>query len=275
MVKDKITLNVLADISKRIGSTTIITPNSPSRVKSSDRALVVFNGSNIDIGDKLKEIKMLKDEGVSISIAFSFMGDKIVEEEKIISYLRPDNVYKEQDILELKSIANRYSYVVAPTLTISTMSKVVGGFIDNFLTNVIWTFLYMGKDVYIDFTSTQNYLGEPCKNQAIERLIGKRISAIKDLGAIEIKSGNYLNTILKKASHKSNTNIDLDSIFASVDKISKSAPIKKQSGKKILTGRDIEELARDNNSITLQKGSIITPLAKDKIRDLGISVNYL
>ncbi len=275
MVKNKITLNVLADISKRIASTTIVTPNSPSIVKTNSRALIVFNGSNIDIGDKLREIKMLKDEGVSISIAFSFMGDKIVDEEKIIDYLKPERVYKEEDILELKSIANRYSYVVAPTLTISTMSKVAGAFIDSFVSNIIWTFLYMGKEVYIDFTSTQNYLGQACNNPAIERLIGRQASAIKDLGATEIKAGNYIGTILKKISYKENLDLNVDVNLSSIGKASSSLARKDQNAKKVLTGRDIEELARDNSSITLQKGSIITPLAKDKLRSLGISVNYL
>lgn len=275
MVKDKITLNVLADISKRIGSTTVITPKSPSRLESKDRALVIFNGSNIEVGDKLREIKMLKDQGVSISIAFSFMGDQILEEEKIINYLRPDNVYKEEDILELKAIANRYSYVIAPTLTISTMSKVVGGFIDNFLSNVIWTFLYMGKDVYIDFTSTQYYLGETCKNPAIAKVIARQVSAIKDLGAREIKSGSYLSTILKKAQYKADSSIDLEEIFGSLDIKTNTIPKMATSSKRILTGRDIEKISKDDKSISLQKGSIITPLAKDRIRELGISINYI
>lgn len=286
MVKDKITLNVLADISRKIGSTTVITPKSASRTELNERALVIFNGSNIGIDEKLKEIKMLKDKGVSISIAFSFMGDKIVNENGIIDYLKPDQIYKEEDILQLKSIANRYSYVIAPTLTINTMSKVTKGFIDSFLSNIVWTFLYMGKKVYIDFTSALNYLGEQCANPAIEKVINDQISAIKDIGAIEIKTGNYLNTILKDNQEKKYTNNLNSRLSSSLNsslnmtfnkKINTNIPSsteKKKDGKKILTGTDIAQLAKSNNSITLPKGSIITPLAKDKIRELGISVKF-
>jgi ethanolamine utilization protein len=277
MVKDKITLNVLADIKRKVGGTTIITSSSPSKVEASNKALVVFNGSNIDLSDKLREIKMLQDNGVSISVAFSFMGDKIVEEDKIIEFLRPERVYKEENILELKSIADRYSYIVAPTLTISTMSKVAQGLIDNFISNVIWTFLYLGKEVYIDFTSTQNYLGEKCNNQAVERVIEKQVLAIKDLGAIEIKTSNYIEVILKNKSYKKrlDLNLDLNTMGKSSTYTPSIMPPDRKSNKKVLTGKDIEELAKDNSSITLQKGSILTPLAKDKIRDLKISVNYL
>lgn len=273
MVKDKITLNVLADIKRKVGGTTIITPNSLSRVESNNRVLIVFNGSNIDLDDKLKEIKMLKDKGVSISIAFSFMGDQIIEEEKIINYLKPERVYKEEDILELKTIVNRYSYIVAPTLTISTMSKVAQGFIDNFISNIIWAFLYFGKEVYIDFTSTQNYLGEKCNNSAIERVIEKQASAIRDLGAIEIKSGNYVEVILKETSYKNK--LDLNSIGKPSTYTPSNLSSNVETIKNIFTAKDVEELSKGNGSITLQKGSILTPLAKDKIRDQKISVNYL
>lgn len=272
MVKDKITLNVLADIKRKVGSTTIVTPSRRSEISSSDKALVVFNGSNIELGDKLKEIKLLKDQGVSISVAFSFMGDKIVEENKIIEYLNPDRVYKEADILELKSIAARYSYIVAPTLTISTMSKVAQGFIDNFISNVIWTFLYLGKEVYIDFTSTENYLGEKCNNPQIEKVIAKQTLAIKDLGAREIRSGKYIDIILDNTYKKK---LDFNLALNTSVRPSTYMPSVSKNSKKIFTGRDIEELARANGSITIEKGAILTPLAKDKLKDLGISVNYL
>lgn len=277
MVRDKITLNVLADIKRKVGSTTIITSSNSSRMEKKDRALVVFNGSNIDLSDKLKEIKLLKDKGVSISLAFSFMGDKIVEEDKVIDYLKPDKVYKEEDILELKSIANRYSYIVAPTLTISTMSKVAQGFIDNFISNVIWTFLYLGKKVYIDFTSTENYLGEKCKNQAVARVIDKQVEGIKDLGGIEIKSGRYIDIILEEKPYKRklDLNLDLNSIEKSSTYTPSSIPSDSENRKKVLTGSDIEKLVKESGSITLEKRSILTPLAKDKIKELGISVNYL
>lgn len=271
MLKDKITLNVLANIERRIGGTTIISAAEETRFQDNNRALVVFNGSNIDLGDKLFEIKQLKDRGLGLSIAFSFMGDQIIEEDKIISYLKPDKVYKEEHIMELKTIAKRYAYIIAPTLTISTMSKVAGGFIDNFIANVIWTFLYMGKPVYIDFTSTKNYLGEPCNNKMIEKLIDEKINSIKELGAKEINTGNYESIIGEKNLFKNKENLSLNTL----SKTNIYSPLDWGDKKIILTERDIGEICRDNRSISLEKGTILTPLAKDKIKSMGIAVNYL
>lgn len=272
MVKDKITINVLADIERKIASTTIISSTSNSIAKAKNRALVVFNGSNIDLEDKLEEIKSLKKAGVSISVAFSFMGDQIIEEDKIASYLKPDKIYKEQDIFKLKIIADSYSYILAPTLTISTMSKVVGALIDNFISNLIWTFLYMGKPVYIDFTSTRNYLGKTPNNKMIEGLIAEKINKIKELGATEVKTGNYQEIILKSGLIKGTLNIDLKS-----NNLDKTSYLKnnKISRKQVLTERDIEKIAKDTRSISLERGCILTPLAKDKIKSLGISIDYL
>ncbi len=285
MVKDKITLNVLADITRRIGS------NQVSETKNTkDHALVVFNGSNISLDDKLREIKQLKEEGVAISLAFSFMGNQIIEKDRIINYLKPDRVYGEEDILKLKDIGKRYSYVIAPTLTINTMSKVTRGFIDSFVSNIIWTFLYMGKNVYIDFTSTLNYLDVPCENPAIEKIILDHISSIRSLGAIEVETGNYSEVILSKSLNNryknSNKTKDLDDSYIKRESRSTgfkvqansidfpSINIKKSSDKKVFTQQDIIEMSKSSNSIVVPKRSIITPLGKDKIRELGISVKF-
>lgn len=271
MLKDKITLNVLADIERKIGSTGIISSTNKSSAKDENKALVVFNGSNIDLEDKLDEIKNLKKEGVSISIAFSFMGDQIIEEDKIAAYLKPDKIYREEDILELKTIASRYSYILAPTLTISTMSKVAGALIDNFISNLIWTFLYRGKPVYVDFTSIKNYLGEAPKNKMIEELVDEKINKIKELGAIEIKTGNYQETILRTSSFKDTLYTGLKGNNPDRTGLLKNNRI---SRKQVLTEKDVEEIAKDKEIISLERGSILTPLAKDKIKSLGIAVDF-
>lgn len=272
MVKDKITLNVLADITRKIGSI-----KTTEAKNTKNYALVVFNGSNISLDEKLQEIKNLKEKGLSISLAFSFMGDQIIGREKIINYLKPDRVYGEEDILKLKDIGKKYSYVIAPTLTINTMSKVTQGFIDSFISNIIWTFLYMGKNVYIDFTSSLNYLDLPCENSAIEKIINDHISNIKALGAIEIKTSNYSDIILSSDLNvgNSNSNHTAKRKLSDTNTINKSSvDLKNLKAKDVFTQQDIIDMAKSGNTFVFPKKSIITPLGKDKIRELGISAKF-
>lgn len=86
MIKNKITLNVLANITKNIGSlsTGEIQRSKDSyqrknTVKVNDKALVVFTGSDINIEEKIKELLELKDQGIHLSLVFSRMGEKILD----------------------------------------------------------------------------------------------------------------------------------------------------------------------------------------------------
>ncbi len=115
---------------------------------------------------------------------------------KIIKELNPMNIYKEEDIFHLENIVERYPILIMPNLTMNTLSKVSLGMVDSFASNILWTYLYLGKNVYLDFNSVSNYLGKPSKNKAINTLIDNHIKTVKDMGAIEIKEGHYVERVV-------------------------------------------------------------------------------
>ncbi len=255
MIKNKITLNVLADISKKIKNGGSYAP--------SNNVLILFNGSNMELGKRLEELKNLKDENLGLSLGFSFMGEGILRRSTIIDQLKPSSIYGEEDIFQLEKIVEENPQLIIPNLTINTLSKVVNGMIDSFAATILWTYLYQGKDVFLDFNSVKNYLGRETENRVIEDLIKNNIKKIKDMGAKEILEGSYLKEIVaREVLVKKETNIDL-----SRDKnLSKL-----ESRKKVLTEGDLKNLDR-NTSLILPKGVIITPLAKDKIREKRIQI---
>ncbi len=247
-MKTKITSNVLEDISKRLRG------NSFS--ESNEKAIVVFTGSNMDLERKIELIKGMKSKGIGISLAFSFMAERLLDTQKIISSLSPINVYKEEDIFKLKSILSNYSFLIGLNITMNTLSKVSLGMIDSFIPNLIWTFIYQGKKVYLDFTSVKNYLGEETKNKEILDITDKYIDTVKKMGVIEINGENPLENILK-----GNGDLQIN--------INKSSKV--IENKKVITERDILNLS-SNNKLILPKGSIITPLAKDKAGEKNIKI---
>ena len=251
-MKTKITSNVLEDISKRL--------RGDSFTGNKDKALIVFNGSNIELDQKIENIKKLKNNGITVSIAFSFMAERLLDTQKIIHSLSPLNVYREEDIFKLKNISKDYSLIIGPNITMNTLSKVSLGMIDSFIPNLIWTFIYQGKKVYLDFTSVRNYLGEETKNKEILNITEKYIDTIKKMGVIEINGENPFESIIK--SHK-------DSQIDSQTNINKSS--QNLDNKKVIIERDIINLT-PNNRLTLPKGTIITPLAKDKAKEKNIII---
>lgn len=247
MAKNKITLNVLADITRKIGGSNF------SNFK--DKALIVFSGSNIYLGKRIQELKSLEEHDIKVSLAFSFMAERILDTNSLIDFLNPFEIYKEEDIFNLQDIVKDYSYVIGPNITINTLSKVSLGMIDSFVSNIIWNYLYMEKKVYLDFASVNNYLGEQCKNKEINRIIENHIDTLKKMGAIEIEEGNYIEKIVN--THKVSTEKE--------NRINNDF-------KKVITERDIIEFSSNGKSIVIPKGTIITPLAKDRAKELGIKI---
>lgn len=286
MSKDRITLNVLADITRKVKNVNVknedmnmVKTSKPYTNKqitlqnqlyinnqinpnqSSDKALVLFTGSDINLAQKLEAISELKNQRVKISLVFSKMAEKILNVDKIKEKLKPEEIYLEDDILQLKKIALDYNYIVSPNITINTMSKITKGFIDEFIPNLIWTFLYMDKNVYIDFESTLNYLGLDCKNPKVEKVILEQINAIKNMGASEIVSNKYMDTIYKNRNYSQAISSPNNVINSSVEK-------------KVYMKDDIDNSLVNGDTLILQRGSILTPLAKDKARSMGINIKF-
>lgn len=253
MVRNKITLNVLANITKKVNNGGYIAP--------SNNILIVFNGSNIDINSRIIEIKKLQEKNFRLSIGFSFMGERILNRDEIIKNLNPINVYGEEDIFNLENIVEKHPKLIMPNITMNTLSKVALGMIDSFSSTILWTYLYYGKDVYLDFNSVNNYLGETTENKVIKGLINNHIKTIKNMGALEIKDGNYMENILEENELvKGNSNKDLI-----MDKKTKG------NFNEVITERDLLQFSKDT-VLKLPKGTIITPLAKDRARELGIKI---
>lgn len=247
-MKTKITSNVLEDISKRLRGDNFSDNN--------EKVIVVFTGSNIEIEKKIEFIKRLKNKGIKISLAFSFMAEQLLDTQRIINSLCSLNVYKEEDVFKLKNISRDYSMIIGPNITMNTLSKVSLGMIDSFIPSLIWTFIYKGKKVYMDFTSVRNYLGGETKNKEVLGLVEKYIDNVKKMGVIEINGENPLKNIIG----------DCGDLQTEISKSSQSI-----ENKKVITERDILNIS-SNNKLILPKGTIITPLAKDKAGEKNIII---
>lgn len=280
MVRNKMDLDGLANIARGgKNSTSKEERNSARDLESSeelksvgenkDKILIVFTGSDISLDEKLNYISELGKAGASLSLVFSIMSEHILDTDRIVKRLNPKEVYLEEDIMELKDIAKNYDYIISPNITINSMSKLSQGLLDNLVTNLIWTFLYLGKEVYLDFESTLNYLGMDCQNNSIENMILNKIKEVKAMGATEIKSGNYGEKILK-----GKTNFYSDFKSGNRKPVRKNEVLRNMGKKKFYTEEDIKESELTGNSVVLPEGSKLTPSARDVIRSMGVSVKF-
>ena len=245
-MRTKITSNILGDISRKLNR------ESYSQDASKD-AIIVFNGSNNKLDKRIDYINELKKDGIRVSLAFSFMAEEILDREKIIRSLDPINVYREEDIFKLNEITKNYSLIIGPNITMNTLSKVALGIIDSFISTLIWTFMYQGKKVYLDFNSIRNYLGKESENMVISNIAENYIKQVLEMGAIEINEDDYSRERMVEDVKRSNDIIE------------------NKVHKKVITENDIIKLGKNKNLI-LPIGSIVTPLAKDKAKDMDIKI---
>ncbi len=251
MVNTKITSNVLNNISNIVSKTGFS--------QNGRKALVLFNGSYLEEQLRIEKILSLKEKGLDISLGLSFMAEKILDTQKIIGILKPINVYREEDILDFPRIVREYDFIIGPNITMNTLSKVSLGMIDNFITNVIWTFLYQGKKVYLDYHSVTNFLGDSTKSTEIQNVISNHIKSLERMGATEIKEENYL-----------------EKIVIGTERLNPANSLKKETlqpvnnNNKLITEKDMVMMTTKN--LVVEPGTIITPLAKDKARELGIEI---
>lgn len=251
-MKRKITSNVLEDVARRI--------KGEGTANNRKKALVVLNGSDIELDKKIQLIKDIKTQGIEISLAFSFMAEKLLDKEKIIRVLSPRNIYGEEDVFKLKEIAMEYDLIIDPNITINTLSKVSLGMIDSFIATLLWTFIYKGKSVYLDFNSVRNYLGEETKIAAVKGLVENHILTLKEMGVIEIHESTYLENISGLKDDPENKKTIENQSYLN----------KESNNKRVITQRDI--LSLSTKSLILEKGTIISPLAKDKAREMNIKI---
>lgn len=248
MTNKTITSNVLDSISRRL--------QNESFSKDDRKALLLFNGSTINLDENLKSLQELHKRGYSISVGYSFMAEKIIDTKKISNMLSPVETFSEEDIFKLQLIVHRYDMLILPNITINTLSKVALGMIDSFVPTIIWTFLHCGKSVYMDFKGVRNYLGKESKSKEITKLTEGYISTAIKMGAVEMVSGKGLS------------NLGLKDKASLPMKISDKENLKKD----LITERDILKLSNIEKDLLIEKGTVITPLAKDKARELGINI---
>src|SRR5699024_9384065 len=209
------------------------------------KALVVFTGSSLELEKTMDHIFNLKSAGYDVAVGFSFMAQNLIDTERIINSLNPLEVLGERDLLRLQIISNEYSLLLMPNMTMNTLSKVCSGMVDNFASNILWAFLYKGKQVIADFYSVRNYLGEKPASKEIENMIEEKINTILKMGAQELE---HATEIFKDEEEVQEVQESI------VDRSQKDDSGNNGSSKKLITQRDIAEWNKDkliinNNTI--------------------------
>lgn len=91
------------------------------------KALVLFTGASIGFNQSIKALNDLKNQGWKFNIMLSEGAQKVLGEDLIKKLLSDEDA----------GMIDQYNFVIVPTLTINTASKIVNCISDNSVTNII------------------------------------------------------------------------------------------------------------------------------------------
>ncbi|MBU5437538.1 hypothetical protein KQI42_05940 [Tissierella sp. MSJ-40] len=238
-------------------------------IERKKRAIVIFTGASIGFNQSIKSLQSLKRDGWDFEIVMSKGAERALTVNLIKELLSVDNVITEDFSFNMEKLLEENNFIIVPTLTVKTTSKIANCIIDNPTTSIISRFIMNGRPVIASINGCcpdneeRNKFGfSPTESYKIK--LRENIEAIKSYGVSLTISENldkktnemFFRTYgipqlgeSKKLSIKDNKVINIES--------------------KVITRSTI----LDNsiyNVINLRKDVIITDLAKEEAEKRNI-----
>lgn len=229
------------------------------------RVLVIFTGTDVGIMESVRELSMATRYGVEYDVAFSESGSDIIDMDIIKRELNPIRVFTERDKLRTDMVVEGVDAIIVPMTTQNTVAKLSLGIQDTFTSFALWQSLWHGKPVLMDYKNVINYRGNPSKSPELSNIMKDYVNKLGAMGVVEVNKNSYVSYLLKALNIESN-NTSNNSNEGSLED---SSSVTKKT---LITEKDLIELSKQGSQITIPRRTIVTPLAYDTAKELGIKI---
>jgi len=235
---------------------------------SSQHVLAIFTATDYKLNEALRELTKAKRYGFTFDVALSdngvdVLGDKGIE--SIKSSLKPNRIYTEKDKLLFGDIIESVDGIIVPMTTQDTVAKLALGIQDNFISTLLWQSLWHGKTVLIDFENVITYRGTKSLAPMLQQIVDDYIVRIEKMGVTKFQRNDYIVQML--SAFKSNINIDKQA-----EDSNNLTNEENTYNKDVITEKDLLSLSTHRKELTVPMRTIITPLAYDTAKQLGIKI---
>lgn len=260
MDNEKLVQLVTAEIMRQLGQVPLITHEesiSPSR-----KALAIFTGGTIGLEQSLLELQKIQALHIEVSVVLSAAAEQVIGINRIKEQLGsainlvtvhspyPGKLLREADI------------VLVPVLTQNTAAKLAYTLSDTLPSTLIMQALMLGKPVLAAINAA-----DPQDDWRIKKDMGKCPPALSEALRQNLRRIENFGIKLVKVEELA---IGSQKIMDSMVKKTVHPPQGKRS---VMDAEAIKAAARNGlSSITVSKGMIITPLARDVAREYGINI---
>ena len=231
--------------------------------------LAVFTGTDFGLNESLRELSKAKRYGFTFDIALTENGEEIIGAQGISyikSALQTGKVYTQKDKLIFGDILESVDGIIVPMLTQDTAAKLALGIQDCFVSTLLWQGLWHGKKILMDFSNVIEYKGSKSKIPLLGQIMNDYIDKLKMMGIKSVDKKDYVVEMLnvfREGPITENT----------IMQNPQNAVTREGVGtRQVITERDIINMRAINNEVTVPIGTIITPLAYDKAKELGLRI---
>ena len=247
-------------------------------------ALVLFTGASIGFRQAIESLNKLQQNGWQFKVVISKAAEEVLTEDLIKKSLNIENVIKEDDKPDIKELLDQNNLIIIPSLTINTASKIANCISDTLITNIVSKAMMSGKKIIaslnaccIENEERKSIYGDNV-SLAYKNKLKNNLETIKSY-EIELTTSENLFYKVEKYSKKNlNTNNFVINNQSKDNKktIDLKQPQDKNSlyiklDKKVISRADVYE-NRGYNYIFVDKGSLITDLAKEEAKKLNLKI---
>lgn len=260
MDQEQLVKVVTAEVLRQIASQRQM-PELPV-AKSSVRALAIFTGGTIGLEQSLSEIKQLQGLGFEFSVVLSRAAEKVIGIDRIKEQLGSSISIIDSQVSHPGKLLRESDLVLVPVLTQNTAAKLAYTIADTFVTTLIMQALMMGKPVIAALNGA-----DPQAKLRIEANMGKSSPGLlQSLRSNLDKLKGYGIKLVQATSLAAESQKLLAPVVQNV-----KASVK---NKKTVIGATAVKavIANGLKQLTVSQGAIVTPLARDVARDLGVEI---
>jgi hypothetical protein len=221
------------------------------------RILALFTGGYTELKEAISQVERLIQESYVVDAVMSQSAVNVIGQEKIRGISGLGRLISEPDssISSLKLVQESDALVV-PILTRNSTVKVALGITDTLVTNIIMQALISGKPIIAARNSADPdpancpCIATPDTPPALIKLAKDYLQKLESYGMKLVDVTEIADVVIGRLSE------------------SKSGILEQ----KLITPDIIADLHQGTKQITVAKGSIITPLARDFAKDRGIQI---
>ena len=247
-------------------------------------ALVLFTGASVGFRQSIESLNKLQQNGWQFKVVISKAAEDVLTEDLIKKSLNIESVIKEDDKPDIKELLDQNNLIIIPSLTINTASKIANCISDTLITNIVSKAMMSGKKIIaslnaccIENEERKSIYGDNV-SLAYKNKLKNNLETIKSY-EIELTTSENLFYKVEKYSKKNlNTNNLVINNQSKDNKktIDLKQPQDKNSlyiklDKKVISRADVYE-NRGYNYIFVDKGSLITDLAKEEAKKLNLKI---